>query len=142
VTVPSARARPAPSRPARLADRRGLTALGAVLFTLLVGVLGGAADVLTGPGLREVFAIAFLSACLLSAISVHREDLAAVVVMPPLVYAALVLVAGLAEGGLPTGSLLLHQAIELFNGLVLGAPVLVAGTAMAAGVALIRRAAR
>ena len=72
----------------------------------------------------------------------HREDLAAVVVMPPLVYAALVLVAGLAEGGLPTGSLLLHQAIELFNGLVLGAPVLVAGTAIAAGVALSRRAAR
>jgi len=112
-----------------------------LVFLLLCG-LAGAVDVLTGQGLREAFAIGFLSACLLSAISVHREDLAAVVVIPPLVYAASVLVAGLAEGGGSNGSVLLHQAIELFNGLVLGAPVLVGGTAMAAVVALIRRAAR
>jgi hypothetical protein len=113
-----------------------------VLLALLLGGLAGAVDVLTGQGLREIFAVAFLSACLICAISVHREDLAAAVVMPPLVYAALVLVAGLAEGGLSSGSVLLHQAIELFNGLVLGAPVLVAGTAIAAGVALVRRASR
>ena len=142
MTVPLATAVPARPRPARLADRRGLTALGAVLLTLLLGSVAGAVDVITGQGLRTVFAVAFLTACLLSAISVHREDLLAVVVMPPLVYAALVLLGGLAESGGSTGSLLLHQAIELFNGLVLGAPVLVGGTAIAAVVALVRRTAR
>ena len=124
-----------------LADRRGLTALGAVVLTLVLSGAAGAVDVLTGPGLRTVFAVGFLTSCLLAAVSVHRQDLVAVVVMPPLVYAALVLLAGLAESGGSSGSLLLHQAIELFNGLVLGAPVLLAGTAIAAVIALLRRAA-
>lgn len=141
MTVPLATAPPARRQGGRLADRRGLTALGAVLLTLLLGVLAGGVDVLTGQGLGVVFAVTFLCACLLCAVSVHREDLLAVVVMPPLAYAALVLIAGLAERGSSGGSLLLHQAIELFNGLVLGAPVLVAGTAIAAVVALVRRAA-
>jgi hypothetical protein len=123
-----------------LADRRGLTALGAVVLTLVLSGAGGAVDVLTGPGLRLTFAVAFVISCLLAAVSVHREDLLAVVVMPPLVYAALVLLAGLAERGGSSGSLLLHQAIELVNGLVLGAPVLLGGTALAAAVALVRRA--
>ena len=125
-----------------MADRRGLTALGAVVLTLVICAAAGAVDVLTGPGLRLVFSVAFVVSCVLAAISVHKEDLAAVVVMLPLVYATLVLFAGLAEGGLPAGSLVLHQAIELFNGLVLGAPVLIGGTAAAAVVALLRRAAR
>jgi hypothetical protein len=125
-----------------VADRRGLTALGAVVLTLVICLAAGAVDVLTGSGLGLVFAVAFIVSSVLAALSVHKEDLAAVVVMPPLVYAALVLVAGLVEGGLPPGSLLLHQAIELFNGLVLGAPVLFGGTAAAAVVALVRRTAR
>lgn len=141
VTAPYAAAQAPQPRPGGLADRRGLTTPGAVVLALVVSGAGGAVDVLTGPGLRLVFAVAFLLSCLLAALAVHREDLRAVVVMPPLVYAGLVLLAGLAESGGSTGSLLLHQAIELFNGLVLGAPVLFGGTAIAALVALVRRAA-
>jgi hypothetical protein len=124
-----------------LADRRGLTALGAVVLTLVLSSAGGAVDVLTGPGLGVCFAVAFVAGCLLSALAAHREDLLAVVVMAPLVYAAVVLLAGLAESGGSSGSLLVHQAIELFNGLVLGAPVLLGGTAVAAVIALVRRSA-
>lgn len=141
MTVPNT---PVPAQQAPrsgLADRRGLTALGAVVLMLVLSGAAGAVDVLTGSGLRTVFAVGFVASCLLAAISVHRQDLVAVVVMPPLVYAALVLLAGLAESGGSSGSLLLHQAIELFNGLVLGAPVLLAGTAIAAVIALLRRSA-
>ena len=45
-------AHPRPS----VGDRRGLTATGAVALALLAGLVGGAVDVLTGSGLREVFA--------------------------------------------------------------------------------------
>jgi len=140
VTAPYSAVQAPSARRSGLADRRGLTALGAVVLTLVLSGAGGAVDVLTGPGLRWVFAVAFVISCLLAALSVHREDLLAVVVMPPLVYAALVLLAGLAESGGSSGSLLLHQAIQLFNGLVLGAPVLLGGTALAAAIALVRRA--
>jgi hypothetical protein len=141
VTVPPAPF-PAPTAAGgSLADRRGLTVLGAVVLLLVLCLAAGAVDVLTGRGLRLVFAVAFVAGCFVAALSVHREGLLAVVVMPPLVYAGVVLLAGLAESGGSSGSLLLHQAIELFNGLVLGAPVLMAGTATAAVVALIRRSA-
>ena len=140
MTAPYSAVQAPSARRSGLADRRGLTALGAVVLTLVLSGAGGAVDVLTGPGLRLTFAVAFVISCLLAAVSVHREDLLAVVVMPPLVYAALVLLAGLAESGGSSGSLLLHQAIQLFNGLVLGAPVLLGGTALAAAIALVRRA--
>ena len=141
MTAPNPAVQAARAQRHGLADRRGLTALGAVVLTLVLSSAGGAVDVLTGPGLGLVFAVAFVASCLLAALSARREDLLAVVVMAPLVYAAVVLLAGLAESGGSSGSLLVHQAIELFNGLVLGAPVLLGGTALAAVVALVRRAA-
>lgn len=120
-------------------DRRGLTAGGAVAVALLLGVVGGAVDVLTGPGLREVFAISFVVGCVIAALTVHREDLLAAVVMPPLVYVVLVLLGGLVERTASTGSWLTQQAIELVNALVLGAPVLLTATGLALVVALVRR---
>lgn len=120
-------------------DRRGLTATGAVGLALLLGVLGGAVDVLTGPGLREVFAVSFVVGCALAALSVHREDLLAAVVMPPLVYVVLVLLAGVVERTASGGSFVVQQAVELANALVLGAPVLLAATGLAALIALVRR---
>ena len=140
MTAPYSAVQATPAPHGGLADRRGLTALGAVVLALVLSSAGGAVDVLTGPGLGLWFAVAFVASCLLAALSAHREDLLAVVVMAPLVYAAVVLLAGLAERGGSGGSLLLHQAIELFNGLVLGAPVLLGGTAVAGLVVLVRRA--
>lgn len=117
-------------------DRRGLTATGAVAVALLCGLVGGAVDVLTGPGLREVFAVGFVTGCVVAALTVHREDLVAAVVMPPLVYVVLALVGGAVERTAASGSFLTRQALELVNALVMGAPVLMAGTGLALLIAL------
>ena len=123
---------------ASVGDRRGLTATGAVLLALVLGLAGGAVDVFTGPGLRTVFGVCFVTGCALAALTVHREDLVAAVVMPPLVYVALALIAGLFEKTAAGGSFLTQQALELANALVLGAPVLMAATLAALLVALFR----
>ena len=121
----------------RIADRRGLTAAGGAVVMTALGAAGAAADVVTGHGLRTVFAICFVTGCALAALAVHREDLKAVVVMPPLVYAVLALVAGAVEG-VGGGSFLRGQALELANSLVLGAPVLVLGFVVTLALALLR----
>lgn len=124
-----------------MGDRRGLTAAGAITLALLLGLAGGAYDVLTGPGLREVFAVSFVLGCVLAALTVHREDLVAAVVMPPLVYVVLALVGGAVERTAASGSFLTQQAIELVNALLIGAPVLLAATGSALVVAGLRWAA-
>lgn len=121
-----------------VADRRGLTALGAVGVAVALGLVGGTFDVITGPGLREVFAVCFVGGSTLAALLVHREDLRAAVIMPPLVYVALALIAGAVESSGRAGSFLTQQALELLNSLVLGAPVLLTATAAALAVALWR----
>ena len=112
-------------------DRRGLTAAGAVAVALLLGAAGGLIDVLTGPGLRTVFAICFIAGCAIAAFTVHREDLVAAVVMPPLVYVVLALLAGAFSQTIAVGSMLTRQALELTSALVLGAPVLLTATGLA-----------
>ena len=119
-------------------DRRGLTAVGAVTVALVAGALGGFIDVLTGPGLRTVFAICFIAGCAFAALRVHREDLIATVVMPPLVYVALALLAGAFSQAAPVGGWMTRQALELAMSLVLGAPVLLTATGLAFAIALVR----
>src|SRR5689334_8562597 len=80
---------------AHIADRRGLTATGAVTVAIGFGAAGAVFDVLTGSGLRSTFAVMFVLGCALAAYKVHREDLFAAVVIPPLAYVALAIVANL-----------------------------------------------
>ncbi|MCW2616511.1 MAG: hypothetical protein JWN08_3505 [Frankiales bacterium] len=127
-----------PGRASGVGDRRGLTAAGAVVFVLLLGLAGAAFDIATGSGLGNAFAVCFVVASALAALLVHREDLKAAVVMPPLTYVALALVGGALESTTATGSFLTKQALEIVNALVLGAPVLVAGTLAALLVAVVR----
>jgi hypothetical protein len=138
---PASYASPSSSLAARIADGRGLTAAGAASVMLAFGLVGGALDVLTGPGLRLVFALCFVLGCAAAALAVHREDLRAVIVMPPLVYALLAVLASAFEGW-GGGSFLKGQALELLNALVLGAPVLVIGFATVLALALLRGVAR
>jgi cation transporter-like permease len=121
-----------------VADKRGLTAVGAVTVALVLGALGGLIDVLTGPGLRTVFAICFIAGCAFAALKVHREDLRATVVMPPLVYVALALVAGAFTQTAAVGGWMTRQALELATSLVLGAPVLLTATGLAFAIAVVR----
>lgn len=139
---PSADFFPAPSTlAARVADGRGLTAAGAATVMITFGLVGGAVDVVSGPGLRLVFALCFVLGCAAAVLAVHREDLRSVIVMPPLVYALLAVLASAFEGW-GGGSFLKGQALELLNALVLGAPVLVIGFVTVLVLALLRGAAR
>jgi len=124
----------------RIGDRRGLTALGAVGLALALALIGGTLDVLTGPGLRTVFAITFVAGSALAAWLVRRQDLRVAVIMPPLVYVTVALLGGAMENVGEPGSFLTQQALELANALVLGAPVLLVATGLAVLIAVLRRA--
>jgi hypothetical protein len=134
----SARAETGVHHGVHVADRRGLTAFGAVTVALVLGAAGGFVDVMTGPGLRTVFAISFVAGCAFAALKVHREDLIATVVMPPLVYVALALLAGAFSKTAAVGGWMTRQALELATSLVLGAPVLLTATGLAFAIALVR----
>jgi hypothetical protein len=133
-------AEPVASHPhaVHVVDRRGLTAVGAVTVALLLGAVGGFIDVMTGPGLRTVFAVCFIAGCAFAALKVHREDLIATVVMPPLVYVALALLAGAFSQTAAVGGWMTRQALELATSLVLGAPVLLTATGLAFAIAIVR----
>jgi hypothetical protein len=124
------------------AGNRGLPASGAIALALGVGVGGGAVDVLTGAGLRTVFAVAFVLGCMLAAALVRRQSLLAAVVAPPLAYVALALAAAAVQPDSSSTSWLMRQVFELLTALVTGAPVLITATIAAAAVALFRLTVR
>ena len=127
-----------PARGALLGDRRGLSVTGAVVLVLLLGGAGAAYDVVLGSGLGLVFGICFVVGCALAALLVHRTDLKAAVVLPPLVYVVLAVAGNAADGASDTGGFLADQALALLNAVVLGAPTLVGGTLAAAVLAALR----
>lgn len=117
---------------------RNLTRLGALVVALGAALLGGAVDVLTGPGLRGTFAVAFITGTVLATALVRREGLLFTVVMPPLVYAATALLAGAARATGAGGSWLHTQLLELVTSLIVSAPALLTATAAALLVAVVR----
>jgi hypothetical protein len=123
---------------AHVADRRGLTATGAVTIALTLGVIGAAIDVNTGRGLRTTFAIFFVLGSALAALLVHREDIKATVIMPPLTYCVLALIGAAIGHTEAAGSFVKTQGLELVSALILGAPVLYTATGIALLVALVR----
>jgi hypothetical protein len=136
--VPAPEPETAASHGVHVVDRRGLTATGAVTLALVLGAAGGFLDVMTGPGLRTAFAICFITGCALAALKVHREDLVATVVMPPLVYSVIALLAGAFSQTASVGGWMTRQALELATSLVLGAPVLLTATGLAFVIAVAR----
>lgn len=126
---------------AHIADRRGLTATGAVAVALGFGAAGAVIDVVTGSGLRTTFAVMFVIGCALAAYKVHREDLFAAVVIPPLAYVALAIGANLGSRTTVGGSFLKQQVLELLAALITKAPALLLATGLAAVIALVRRSA-
>ena len=124
---------------AHIADRRGLTATGAVAVALGFGIVGAVIDVMTGSGLRTTFAVLFVLGAAVAAYKVHREDLLAAVVIPPLAYVALAFAANLGTQSTVGGSFLKQQVLELLAELVTKAPTLLLATGLAAVIALVRR---
>lgn len=122
-----------------MADRRGLTATGAVAVALVLGFIGAAIDVKTGHGLRLVFAICFISGSALAAAIVHREDLRAAVMIPPFTYCALAVIGGFIGSTTVAGSRVTKEGVALLDALVLRAPVLFIATGAALAIAVVRK---
>lgn len=122
-----------------VADRRGLTATGAVAIALALGIVGAAIDVKTGHGLRTVFAVCFVAGSALAAVLVHREDLRAAVVIPPFTYCALAVIGGFLGSTKVAGSFVTKEGVALLDALVLRAPVLFVATGAALVIALVRK---
>jgi hypothetical protein len=122
-----------------VADRRGLTAAGAVAIALVLGVLGAAFDVKTGHGLRTVFAVCFVGGSALAALLVHRGDLRAAVVIPPFTYCALAVIGGFLGSTKVAGSFVTKEGVALLDALILRAPVLFVATGAALAIALVRK---
>lgn len=137
---PASRGRRSPL--AFLGDSRGLTAAGAAAVALGFGLVGGAIDVVTGEGLRGAFAVAFVLGCVVAAYKVHREDLFATVVIPPLAYVTIAVAANLTTRTTFAGGFLKQQLLELLTALITKAPALLIATGLAALIALFRRFAR
>jgi hypothetical protein len=123
---------------AKVGDGRGLTATGAVVLALVMGVVGALIDEATGAALRTAFTVLFTLGCAAAAYRVHREDLLAAIVIPPLVFGALITVAAAVRASRASGSFLKQHVLEVFSALVLQAPSVLLATAAAALVALIR----
>lgn len=121
-----------------IADPRGITAPGAVAVALLAGLIGGAVDVATGPGLRYVFSICFVLGCAFAATRVHREDLVAAVTIPPLAYFTLLVIGVLFGTSGVGGPGFNREFYQLVDALVLKFPVLFFATLSAALIALVR----
>ena len=113
-----------------------------MLALALLGGIGVALDLSTGRQLGIVFAALFIGGCVVATLAAHREDLLACVVSPPLVYVALMLISGSLSSQGRSGSLVSRQALELVNELILGAPVLLAGTGAALVLAALRALGR
>ena len=122
----------------RIADRRGLTAAGAVVLILLVGLAGGTFDMLTGDGPRVVAAVSFIVGCALATLLVHREDLKAVVVLPPLLFVALLFASGIARLATGSRTKFTHTVLETVSAVVLDAPVLMIATGLTVLLAVMR----
>ncbi|MDQ1713895.1 MAG: hypothetical protein QOE45_3345 [Frankiaceae bacterium] len=125
---------------AHIGDRRGLTATGAIAIALGSGILGGLVDVTTGAGLRGTFAVCFVLGCAVAAYKVHREDLVAAVVIPPLAYVAIAVAANVGAHTTLGGSFVKQQVLELMTALVTKAPALLVATGVSGLIALARRA--
>jgi hypothetical protein len=122
-----------------VADRRGLTAAGAVAIALVLGVVGATIDVKTGHGLRTVFAVCFVGGSALAAFLVHREDIRAAVVIPPFTYCALAVIGGFLGSTKVAGSFATKEGVALLDALILRAPVLFVATGAALLIALFRK---
>lgn len=119
-------------------DKRGLTAMGGASIAIGLGLLGAIIDVATGSGLRATFAVLFILGCVLSAALVHREDLLAAVIMPPLAYMALAFVGAAFQHSNITGGWFRQQTIEMASSLVLDAPTLIIASILSFAIALYR----
>jgi hypothetical protein len=112
-------------------SQRGPSGPIAALFALVVAGIGGAIDVITGPGLRITFACCLIGGAAIAALLVRRRDVLWVVFAPPLICVAIALVS------IPLTN---HGLIGLAaDYLTHGFPPIAIATGVAAIIAVIRK---
>ncbi len=122
-----------------LGDRRGLTAAGCLVLLFVAGFVGALLDLLAGHQLWLFFGVCFIGAAALSTVRCHAEDLAATIVLPPLVYFAIAFIFTVINPRSGTHSGGSRQfAIDLGGELVFSAPILLIATIVALGLATAR----
>ena len=122
--VPSARPKPAPIA-ARQASP-GLTAAGVVVIVFGASLFGLLIDVFTGDGVGWLFGIVFIVVSAYAAFQVRRSDIAAGVIVPPLVFAALVV----PEMIIASPGELLTKVVNGLNALLDNGPMLWIGSGL------------
>ncbi|MGC0419220.1 DUF6542 domain-containing protein [Embleya sp. AB8] len=148
-TRPAARparpGRPAPPRRpngAGTAARRptgpGLTAAGAAVFGFGGTLLGGLLDQLVTDRLGFVFGLAFVLSAALVAWKVRIQDWIAAIIVPPIGFAATIVLVSTFLGADTNESYLARVGLDLVTALSFKAGLLWGGTALAAAVALVR----
>ena len=120
-------------------NRRGLTAFGATLVVLIFSIVGALADIAVFGSLSWIFGVLFVLSCFASTLRSHIDDLIAVAIMPPLVYALITVGVGIlhpsssdSSGGLKT------EIINAGSELILRAPSLLVAEVLVILTALVR----
>ncbi len=136
---PVRRVRASPRRSGPLGDARGLTAAGCAVLLLVFGFVGALLDLFAGHDLWVMFGIGFIGGAVLCASRAHAEDLAATIVLPPLVYFVIAFIFTVINprSGTHTGGSR-QFAIDLGGELVFSAPILLVATIVALGLATAR----
>jgi hypothetical protein len=118
-------------------DGVALTGVGAIALAFVIALAGAGFDLLTGVGLRRVFAVALVIGAVVAAALVRVRDLYAVAISPPLIYIAISIFAAIphANGAFSDKKKFLALAA---NWLVYGFPEMAAATGLATGIAIIR----
>ncbi|MDX6221360.1 MAG: hypothetical protein QOD91_414 [Frankiales bacterium] len=115
----------------RLADKRGLTGLGAVSLVVLVAAIAGAFDGhRAGNGLGWVFGITFVLCCLAAALLAHTEDMGAVAILPPLAFVVGALACAAFRPSVAGVSFTAQLRTEVLIAMLIGAPSLFVAEAM------------
>ncbi len=136
----ASRPRPVPRQTGGpLGDRRGLTAAGCAVLLAVFGFVGALLDLLVGHDLWVMFGIGFIGAAAICALRCHAEDLAATIVLPPLIYLVIAFIFTIISprSGTHTGGTR-QFIIDLGGELVFSAPILLAATLVALGIATAR----
>ena len=121
--------------PGRGAPTGGLTSSGATVLLAALAGAGALADAVISRELAWLFLCGFVAGCAWVGWRIRRRSQRTALVAPPLVYAAVVLVASLFRGGSGIGSRALHLA-ELLGD---RAPTLLTGLAVVGVLLLLRR---
>jgi hypothetical protein len=103
------------------------------------GFFGALLDLFAGHDLWVMFGIGFIAAAAISALRCHAEDLAATIVLPPLIYLVIAFIFTIIHprSGTHTGGSK-QFIIDLGGELVFSAPILLAATLVALGIATAR----